>query len=139
MYRLMRGFGVVEAGVLCCFANALYFLAIFAASLLTVAAGGASPCDGTWSKQGVAIEITKTLLFNLPQIVLLLWLMRDLVPTRFAARYLVFPLLTVIEGYVLLRPGFSVRAVAGAALMVFAAWRLLTTDQREGEPGLVLR
>jgi drug/metabolite transporter (DMT)-like permease len=71
--------------------------------------------------------------------VLLVWLMRDVAPTRFAARYLVVPLLTVMEGYVLLRPGFSVRAVAGGALMVFGAWRLLTASQREGEPGLVLR
>lgn len=143
MYRLLRDFDVVEAALICCFANGLYFLAVFAASFLTAGGNGASRWDGVWTRDAVIIEIAKeiakALLFNLPQIVLLVWLMRDVAPARLAARYLVVPLLTVMEGYVLLRPGIGLRVIGGGALMVFGAWRLLTASQREGESGLVLR
>jgi drug/metabolite transporter (DMT)-like permease len=139
MYRLLRDFDVIEAALICCFANGFYFLAVFAVSFLTAGGDGASRWDGVWTRDVLIVEIAKALLFNLPQIVLLVWLMRDVAPARFAARYLVVPLLTVVEGYVLLRPGIGVRAIGGGALMVFGVWRLLTASQREGEPGLVLR
>ena len=42
--------------------------------------------------------------FRSAEVVLFLWLVGAVEPHRVAARYLVAPLLTVIEGYVLLRP-----------------------------------
>jgi hypothetical protein len=85
------------------------------------------------------MECAKALLFDMPQIVLLLWLMREVAPIRLAARWLVVPLLTVTEGYVLLRPEVTVRSVAGAALVLITAWRLMASDGRSEESRLVLR
>ena len=52
-------------------------------------------------------------------------LLRALQPLAFASRFLVVPLVGAVEGYVLLRPTLSFRALAGAALMAVAAFLLL--------------
>lgn len=135
MYRLLAGFRVGEAVVVCCTANAVFWLVVIAVMALGSGVGWVG--DLSWS--GLGMECAKAVLFELPQIVLLLWLMREVAPVRMAARWLVVPLLTVVEGYVLLRPEVTVRAVAGAALVVFGAWRLMASDGKDEEPGLVLR
>lgn len=135
MYRLLPGVRVSEAVLICCVANALFWLAVMAAT----GAGGALSWGIGWSWSALTMECAKALLFDMPQIVLLLWLMREVAPVRLAARWLVVPLLTVAEGYVLLRPEVTVRAVAGAALAVFGAWRLTSAHGKDEEPQLVLR
>lgn len=135
MYRLLLGADVVEAVVICCVANAMFLLVV---SLASIAIGGAS-WGGAWSWNTVGVEALKAVCIDLPQIILLLWLMREVAPERLAARALVVPILTVLEGYALLRPEISVRPVCGAALLIYGAWRLLTSSGREEEPGLMLR
>jgi drug/metabolite transporter (DMT)-like permease len=130
MYRLLRDFSVDEAAAVCAAANAAYFLVVFAAS----GSGGAG-----WSWSAVGVEAVRAVGFDLPQVVLLVWLMRVVTPVRFAARFLVIPLFTVAEGFALMRPQVSLRVAGGAALVVFGAWRLLTARLRDGEPGLMLR
>ena len=51
-------------------------------------------------------------------------------------RYLVAPLLTVLEGLVLLRPRFEVRTVFGLALLGGAAYLLLRPDETDRPIGL---
>jgi drug/metabolite transporter (DMT)-like permease len=134
MYRLLREFGVVEAAVICSAANALFFFVVYAGSRLVVRVDGGSE----WSWRGVGIETAIAVLFGLPQTLLLVWLLREIAPVRFAARYLVIPLLTVIEGYALVRPPITVRVAGGAVLVIFGAWRLMTASERGEEPGLML-
>jgi hypothetical protein len=129
MHRRLREFSVVEAVVVCGAANAAYFLVVFAVSGLSSAG---------WSWSAVVLEAVKAVGFDLPQVVLLVWLLREIAPARFAARFLVIPLLTVAEGFALMRPEVSLRVAGGAALVVFAAWRLLTARLRDREPGLML-
>jgi hypothetical protein len=93
---------------------------------------------GYWSWSAFAIEAATAILFDLPQMVLLLWLMRGVAPERLAARTLVIPLLTVLEGYALLRPTVTAKSACGAALVIAGAWRLMTVSPREEEPSLVL-
>jgi drug/metabolite transporter (DMT)-like permease len=134
MYRLLREFAVIEAAVICCAANAVFFFAVFVASRLVTRTDGGSE----WSWRGVGVEAAIAILFGLPQILLLVWLLREMTPVRFAARYLVIPLLTVIEGYALVRPPITGRVIGGAVLVIFGAWRLMTASERGEEPGLML-
>jgi hypothetical protein len=134
MYRLLRDFSAVEAAVVCGAANAVLFLVVFAVSGL----GGVGWAAG-WSWGALGVEAVKAVGFDLPQVVLLVWLLREIAPVRFAARFLVIPLLTVIEGFALMRPEISLRVAGGAALAVFGAWRLLTARLRDEESGLMLR
>ena len=136
MYRLLPGFTVIEAAVICCLANAVFSAAVLAASSVAARAVISSGWSG-W--RGLAMEAATAILVGLPQALLLVWLLRGVAPVRFAARYLVVPLLTVLEAYALLRPPIGLREIGGAVLVIFAAWRLLTASQRDEEPGLMLR
>ena len=73
-------------------------------------------------------------LIDAPLWVLTVWLVRNLAPRRFASRYLLAPLLTVVEGVVLVRPALSWTLFAGIALMGFASWRLLASDDSPDAP-----
>jgi drug/metabolite transporter (DMT)-like permease len=58
---------------------------------------------------------------------------------RFAARYLVIPLLTVVEGYVVLRPEVTARMVVGAVLLVGGTVWVLFSKASDDEVILSLR
>jgi hypothetical protein len=60
-------------------------------------------------------------------------------PIRFAARYLVIPLLTVLESYVVMRPEWTVRMGFGTALLAVGAGMLLFLKVGEEETVLSLR
>jgi drug/metabolite transporter (DMT)-like permease len=70
---------------------------------------------------------------DLIQIVLVFWLLREMSPVRFAARYLVIPLLTIVEGYVALRPEVTARMVVGAVLLAGGSvWILFSKASDDG-------
>jgi hypothetical protein len=55
-------------------------------------------------------------------------------PVRFSARFLVIPLVTIVEGFVLLRPEVTGRMVVGTVLLaVGTAWMLMTKRQVDEE------
>jgi hypothetical protein len=58
---------------------------------------------------------------------------------RFAARYLVIPLLTLLESYALMRPELTVRVVSGVVLLAAGAGMLLALKTGEEETTLSLR
>jgi drug/metabolite transporter (DMT)-like permease len=64
-------------------------------------------------------------LIFLIEVILLLWLLRAMPPIQFAARYLLIPLITVVEGYVLLRPALTLRTGFGAILLAIGTAALL--------------
>jgi drug/metabolite transporter (DMT)-like permease len=66
-------------------------------------------------------------------VLLLLWLLRRMPPVQFASRYLIIPLLTVLEAYVLLRPQLTLRIGAGAILLAAGAGSLLLQHPAEDE------
>lgn len=135
MYRLLVEVSLIEATVICSIANATFLLAF---ALAWIAISGTS-WAAEWSWNALNVEVLKAVCLDMPQIILLLWLMRDVAPERLAARALVIPLFTVLEGYALLRPQVSLRSVGGAVLLLFGSWRLLSGRQRDEEPGLMLR
>jgi hypothetical protein len=136
MYRLLRGFTLAEGVAILCMANAV-LLGVFA--VLNWKSGG-SGWEETWSWREVSIEMAKGVGFELPQVVLLVWLLREVAPVKLAARALVVPLISVAEGYALLRPGIEARTVCGAALLLYGVVRLMMAEPREDEePGLMLQ
>jgi drug/metabolite transporter (DMT)-like permease len=116
IYQLLQAVAVVDAIALMCLVNAL--------SLLTWCSVTGS-LVWQWSEFGTMVSIAS--LVDLVTLVLLIWLLREMSPVRFAARYLLIPLLTVVEGYIVLRPELTVRMGAGAALLTAgAAWILFS-------------
>jgi drug/metabolite transporter (DMT)-like permease len=132
MHRLLAEFAMAEAIAIASFANAVFFCAASVAS---------DPAD--WAlllaPALLAHQAATALLFELPQRVLLLWLMRDISPVRLSARALAIPLVTVFEGALLLRPELTLRTVSGLLLLAAGTWRLLTGNEPGDEPRLVLR
>ena len=72
---------------------------------------------------GMSPELAIALLYDLPLISLLLWLMRDLAPTRLSVRYLAIPQFTFLGGYALFGIGLSPKSIAGVLLLAFAIVR----------------
>lgn len=116
MYRLMQGIAVAEAMVIVCFANAVF---------LGICSLAAREFEGGWG--GLTAMLSLSSCVDLIQIVLVFWLLREMTPVRFGARYLVIPLLTVVEGYVVLRPEVTARMIVGFILLTGGAmWILLS-------------
>jgi drug/metabolite transporter (DMT)-like permease len=125
VHRLLQGFGVAQAVEIFCIANALVLLGW---GVFEEAAG--------WGLSGwgwVAV------LAQGVGVVLLVVLLRGMSPVRFGARYLVVPLVTVVEGYVLLRPELTLRMGFGALLLAESAAFLLMSREVDEDAGLSLR
>lgn len=74
-------------------------------------------------------EAALAVALDAPLLLLTLWLLRELSPIRFASRYILIPLVSIIEGLLLVRPHLSVTTCAGILLMaVGGAALLLATD-----------
>lgn len=73
------------------------------------------------------------------EVLLIVWLLRVMAPVRFSARYLVIPLLTVVESFVVERPEVTVRIVCGTILLAAGAGALLFWKAKDEEAVLSLR
>jgi hypothetical protein len=137
MYRLLGEFTLLEASIVYCMTNGMAF-GVFLLVSSVGQAGWFESLVGNLTGKTLAVEVAKAILFELPQVLLLVWLLRAMAPARFAARYLVVPLMVVLEGYVLLWPGLTVRLICGFVLLVVGVWRLLTAEVPKGETFLML-
>jgi drug/metabolite transporter (DMT)-like permease len=135
MHRLLAAFTVLEAILLCCLANAAFSCSWLLISSL-VTSTPLLPPDLAW--QTFPPEFAIALLYDLPLLALLLWLMRDLAPTRLSVRFLAVPQFTYIGGYLLFGIGLSLKSIVGVLLLAFAILRLATAPNRTGEPRLIL-
>ena len=73
---------------------------------------------GSAGLRGWLIELAVCLLVDGPVFFLLVWLVRGMRPVAFAARFLLIPAVTVIEGVVLLRPELNWTLGLGLALLI---------------------
>jgi drug/metabolite transporter (DMT)-like permease len=128
MHRLMQGVAIAETIVIVCFANAAFLMIC---GLIT------RDFSGGWS--GLTAMLSLSTSVDLIQIILVFWLLREMPPVRFATRYLVIPLLTIAEGYVVLRPDVTARMVVGAALLIGGAAWILFSKVPDDEAVLSLR
>jgi drug/metabolite transporter (DMT)-like permease len=128
IYGLIRKFGMMEALAVVCLANAVFFAACHFARL---------PFAGSWS--GALSLISIRSLYDLVELLLLVWLLREMSPVRLAVRYLVVPLFTVLEAFVFLRPPLTVRMGVGLALLVGGAGYILLSRGWDSDSVLSIR
>ena len=124
IHRLLREFGVTQAVAVFCVANALVLIGWGAFD-------GAGWGLSGWGWMAVLVEGV--------EVVLLVVLLRGMSPVRFGARYLVIPLVTVLEGYVVLRPEVTLRMGFGVALLAGSAAVLVLSRGGDESGGLSLR
>ena len=128
IYRLLRGFGMIEALAVVCLSNTVFLVACHIADL---------PSVESWS--GALSLISLHSLYSLAELLLLVWLLREMSPVRLAVRYLAVPLFTVLEGFAFLRPALTVRMGVGLALLVGGAGFLLLSMGRDSDAVLSIR
>ena len=128
LYRLLRGLALTDAIAVVGIANAVFLLAWSAVREEIV-----------WRGNGLVSVISPASWVDVVEVLLIMWLLREMPPVRFAARYLAIPLLTILESFVLLRPEWTVRMGFGTALLAAGAGTLLFWKAGEEETILSLR
>jgi len=128
LYRLLRGISFAEAVAVAGLANAVFLL-----SWSVVRE------EFVWRWSGLASVVSISSLVDLVEVLLIVWLLREMPPIRFASRYLMIPLLTVLESFVLIRPELTARMWFGTALLAAGAGMLLFLKAGEEETVLSLR
>jgi hypothetical protein len=128
LYRLLGGLGLADAVAVVGLANAVFLLGLSCVHENVV-----------WRWSGMASVVSIASLVDLIEVVLIVWLLREMPPVRFAARYLAIPLLTILESFVLMRPEWTVRMGFGTALLAGGAGALLFWKAGEEETVLSLR
>jgi hypothetical protein len=128
LFRLLRGLVLSEALAIICLSNGVFLMVCTAIRE-----------EFVWRLSGLASVVSLSSLVDVAEVMLLVWLLREMTPVRFAARYLVIPLLTLLESYALMRPELSVRMVSGAVLLAVGAGMLLFLKMGEEETVLSLR
>jgi drug/metabolite transporter (DMT)-like permease len=123
LYGLLRQMGAVEGMAIAGAANA---------TALVAWCGVRGQLDWRWSDVAMGVSIGSV--GELVALALTVWLVRALDPVRFSARVLAIPLMTVIEGLVLLRPGVTGRTAVGILLLAIGtAWLLVGKVPEEAE------
>ena len=128
LYRLLRGFALANAIAVVGLANAVFLLVWSAVREEVV-----------WRGNELASVRSIASLVDVVEVLLIVWLLREMPPIRFASRYLVIPLLTVLESYVVIRPEWTVRMGFGTALLAAGGGMLLFLKAGEEETVLSLR
>ena len=128
LHRLLRGFPLAEAIAIMGLSNAIFLLGWSAVHEDVVR---------RWGGLGSILSISS--LLDLVEVLLIIWLLREMLPTRFASRYLVIPLVTILESYALVRPDWTVRTVFGTLLLAGGAGVLLFGRASEEQTVLSLR
>jgi hypothetical protein len=128
LYGLLRGVGFVNALAVVGVANAVFLLGWSVVHEEVV-----------WRWSGLVSVVSISSLVDLVEVLLIVWLLREMAPVRFAARYLLIPLVTVVESYVLMRPELTVRMGFGTVLLAAGAGTLLFLKSGEEETMLSLR
>ena len=122
MHELLQGIGMLRAAAIVYGACSLC-LAIF------VRVGWTEIQPWLWN--AVAGEVLRCSVLDGPILFLTVWLLRDLEPIAFSARLLLIPLITIIEGYLLLRPPLTWTSAGGILLLAAAVAGLLLADSKE--------
>ncbi len=91
-----------------------------------------------WKLNALGPEVAWSAVAELPELLLLFWLMRRMSAVRMTTRFVVTPLTASLVGLILLRPAVGVRAAAGLILMAAGAGWLLLAPETSGPDALPL-
>jgi drug/metabolite transporter (DMT)-like permease len=114
LFRVLDGMELPEAAAGIGLANALFLLVC-----------GAVRGELVWNWSGLASVASLSSLVDVVEIVLIVWLLREMPPARFAARYLLIPLVTIVESFIVMRPQWTARMGFGTMLLAVGAAALL--------------
>ncbi len=128
LFRVLDGVELAEAAAGIGLANALFLLVC-----------GAIRGELVWNWSGLASVASLSSLVDVVEVVLIVWLLREMPPARFAARYLLIPLLTILESFVVLRPEWTVRMGFGTVLLAVGTGTLLLLKDADEDVVLSLR
>lgn len=128
LYRLLQGVGLMRAIAVMGVANAAFLLSWSFVHEEMV-----------WRWSGLVVVVSLQSLVDVVEILLLVWLLLEMRPVSFASRYLVIPLVTILESFVLMRPEWTARMVFGTVLLAAGAGMLLFLKSGEEETMLSLR
>jgi len=78
------------------------------------------------------------LVWRAAAMVLLVYLIKHIAPVALAARFLLIPLITAVEGFAYMRPSVSWRQVLGMTLLALGSARLLVRGGSREEPRMSL-
>ena len=79
----------------------------------------------------LAIELACCLFIDGPLLWLTVWLLREMNPISFSSRYLLIPLITIVEGFILVRPGGNWVMAGGVLLLAGGGVALLRSERAE--------
>jgi drug/metabolite transporter (DMT)-like permease len=128
LYRLLRGVAFADAVAVMGLSNAVF-----------LSGWSFVHEEVVWRWSGLASVVSISSAADVTELLLMMWLMREMPPVRFASRYLVIPLLTILESYVLIRPGWTVRIGVGTILLAAGAGTLLFLKPVEEDTVLSLQ
>ena len=113
LHKVLAGIPILASATVVCAISAVVLV-------LFGRIGYASPTAVSLVSQAIL-----TILLDAPILLLMLYLLRELAPIRFASRYLVIPLVTIVEGVAVLRPPITITLCAGVLLMAGGGAALL--------------
>jgi drug/metabolite transporter (DMT)-like permease len=87
-----------------------------------------------WDLRNIAVALVGAIAFAVT-----LWLAKAIDPVRFSTRYLLIPLVTIVEGMILLRPPLTGRLIGGVSLLLMGTIWLQSRDERVDEKVLSLK
>ncbi len=128
MHRFLAGIGTAEAVALVGFSGAIV-LGLYGVQVGWPVLGG----------RLIFAELLRGVIFDLPLVWLALWLMREVDPVRLSARFLLVPLISLLEGYAAMRIRPDVKTSLEMTAVLVGSLILLIKDEPEEIPGLRLR
>jgi drug/metabolite transporter (DMT)-like permease len=121
-YPLLQEFELSDAIAVVCLSSAIFLLICGWASGAMV-----------WNRSSLLSFLSSSSLVYITEVPLLLWLLRRMPPVQFASRYLLIPLLTILEAYILVRPPLTLRIGAGIILLATGTGMLLLQHSAEND------
>jgi drug/metabolite transporter (DMT)-like permease len=104
-----------------------------AAAAAGLASASALTERAAWRWEGIAPELGRAVVFELPGLLLLFWLMQRMSAARMTTRFVLAPLMTILIGMALERPAVGLRTWAGLVLIAAGAgWLLFAPAEEPG-------
>jgi hypothetical protein len=123
MHTLLAGVGILPGAALVAVVSAAS-----AAAFWNV--GSVGPITFTWG--GALVEASRCLLFDGPILLLTVWLVREMEPVAASVRFLLIPLVTIVESFIAIRPDLTWTSLAAVIFMAGGGIWLLARGA--GEP-----
>jgi hypothetical protein len=122
LHRLLAHVSILRALAILCAASA-------GVSALCYRVGYAGSAD--WNQTELIVEVLRCLFLEAPVLMLLAYLLREMNPIAISTRYLLVPLVTIVESYLIERPHAEWTAYLGVLLMALSAAILIHTSSSD--------